>query len=603
MKTLSIRFTTLCATLLLAVSVQAQVVISNVPSTPHPSAMLDVQSTTKGTLITSMTLAQRDAIPTPADGLTIWNTSTGKHNYYDAFLVMWHEVASLSDIPTNFWYSSGNEVYLWPYTNVGIGTYQPDARLHVVGDPANLYYPSYYDYNTGAWGTNTAVFGESITQNDTIDADNIGVAGFAKGSSSNNAEYNIGGFFKSEDNDAYINHGVVAFAEGNSTINLGGHLMAYGDTSNNIAIETYAHGIMSHNTAARLTASGGTNATGASINASGTANVHGIVINAYDGTSNRGVSASAFNYSGTPNNYGIKGNATSYTNLTGKNYGVHGSANGSSGLLGNYGVYGEAIQSGITADNFGVYGAATDPDGAGVYSGYAGWFAGNTHIAGTLSKSGGTFKIDHPQDPANRTLSHSFVESPDMMNIYNGNITTDANGDATIELPAYFESLNKDFRYQLTVIGTFAQAIVGEKVSGNHFKIKTNQPNVEVSWQVMGIRKDAWAEANRVVPEQEKRDTDKGKYLNPEVFGQPKSNGIGYVAPTETPKPAEVEAPKIRNTAPKLAPQPQGTPPHLLQQNKPALDPNRAAKVQQQMEQERKAAEQQQTPQPESPRN
>ena len=43
-----------------------------------------------------------------------------------------------------------------------------------------------------------------------------------------------------------------------------------------------------------------------------------------------------------------------------------------------------------------------------------------------LSKSIGTFKIDHPLDPANKYLSHSFVELPDMMNIYNGNVMTDA---------------------------------------------------------------------------------------------------------------------------------------------------------------------------------
>ena len=56
--------------------------------------------------------------------------------------------------------------------------------------------------------------------------------------------------------------------------------------------------------------------------------------------------------------------------------------------------------------------------------------------------------IDHPLDPANKYLYHSFVESPDMKNIYDGVITTDANGDATVVMPDYFEALNKDFRYQ-----------------------------------------------------------------------------------------------------------------------------------------------------------
>jgi len=85
-----------------------------------------------------------------------------------------------------------------------------------------------------------------------------------------------------------------------------------------------------------------------------------------------------------------------------------------------------------------------------------GFYAGNLTVNGTVSKGGGSFKIDDPLDPANKTLSHSFVESPDMMNIYNGNVVTDRHGRATVELPAYFEALNGDFRYQLTVIGRFA---------------------------------------------------------------------------------------------------------------------------------------------------
>lgn len=160
-------------------------------------------------------------------------------------------------------------------------------------------------------------------------------------------------------------------------------------------------------------------------------------------------------------------------------------------------------------------------------------FAGDLSVTGTLSKGGGTFKIDHPNDPANKYLLHSFVESPDMMNVYNGNITTDANGDAVVELPDYFESLNKDFRYQLTVMGTFAQAIIQEKVNGNTFSIKTSEPNVEVSWQVTGIRKDAWANHNRVVPETEKADWEKGYYLHPEAHNVSTNQGMNHAVRPE----------------------------------------------------------------------
>lgn len=160
--------------------------------------------------------------------------------------------------------------------------------------------------------------------------------------------------------------------------------------------------------------------------------------------------------------------------------------------------------------------------------------SGDLHVAGTLSKAAGAFKIDHPLDPANKYLVHSFVESPDMMNIYNGNITTDATGKATVTLPDYFQALNQEFRYQLTVIGSFAQAIVSKEVNGNTFEVATNQPNVKVSWQVTGVRHDAWAEKNRIPNTVEKDAKDKGKYLNPEVFGKPKSMAIGYTADDAT---------------------------------------------------------------------
>jgi hypothetical protein len=144
---------------------------------------------------------------------------------------------------------------------------------------------------------------------------------------------------------------------------------------------------------------------------------------------------------------------------------------------------------------------------------------GNARITGTLTKGGGSFKIDHPLDPANKYLSHSFVESPDMMNIYNGNVVTNKRGLATIELPDWFEALNRDFRYQLTVIGQFAQAIVVKEVRNHQFTIKTSKPGVKVSWQVTGIRQDAYANAHRITVEEAKPPEEQGHYLHPELFG------------------------------------------------------------------------------------
>jgi hypothetical protein len=148
--------------------------------------------------------------------------------------------------------------------------------------------------------------------------------------------------------------------------------------------------------------------------------------------------------------------------------------------------------------------------------------SGNAYFAGSVSKGGGSFMIDHPLDPANKLLYHSFVESPDMMNIYNGNVELDANGSAWVELPEWFGALNRDYRYQLTPIGAPGPNLyVAQPVENNRFRIAGGEAGMTVSWQVTGIRQDAFAEANRIPVEVEKPAEQRGTYLHPEAFGQP----------------------------------------------------------------------------------
>jgi hypothetical protein len=152
----------------------------------------------------------------------------------------------------------------------------------------------------------------------------------------------------------------------------------------------------------------------------------------------------------------------------------------------------------------------------------------NLHVDGTVSKGGGSFQIDDPLDPANKYLYHSFVESPDMMNIYNGIATLDARGSAWITMPEYFEALNRDFRYQLTSIGRPQPSLyIAQEIFGNRFKITGGKPGGRVSWQVTGIRHDAYADAHRISVEVEKPSGERGRYLHPELFGAPKHLAIG----------------------------------------------------------------------------
>ena len=196
-----------------------------------------------------------------------------------------------------------------------------------------------------------------------------------------------------------------------------------------------------------------------------------------------------------------------------------GGSTGVQGVGGYNGVSGRATQvngNGVVGQaegfaGYGVWGISTD--------GYAGYFSGDVHISGNLSKLGGSFKIDHPLDPANKYLYHSFVESPDMKNIYDGVAVLDASGEAVVVLPDWFEALNRDFRYQLTTIGGFAPVFIAEEIANNQFKIAGGTPGLKVSWQVTGIRQDAWANDHRIPVEEQKPPEEVGTYLYPEGFG------------------------------------------------------------------------------------
>jgi len=256
--------------------------------------------------------------------------------------------------------------------------------------------------------------------------------------------------------------------------------------------------------------------------------------------------------------YGVLGSVNHATSGSAINHGVHGMARDSDA---NYGVSAEARNGlwcyGVKTEasggdwNHGVnayavgglwaYGIYARADSGDPYTA-AGVFSGDVDVNGTLYKSAGSFRIDHPLDPENKYLCHSFVESPDMMNVYNGNVVLDGGGEAWIEMPEWFEALNRDFRYQLTCIGGFAPVHVAEEISGNRFQIAGGEPGMKVSWQVTGIRQDRFAEANRIQVEVDKLPLEAGKYIHPELYGRPREDAVDYV-------PRRPRDPKLRGLA------------------------------------------------------
>ena len=215
------------------------------------------------------------------------------------------------------------------------------------------------------------------------------------------------------------------------------------------------------------------------------------------------------------------GGGTGVYGITGSGTGVSGTGyNGVSGVSpvsnGN-GVVGTADVGGAA---YGVWGLSS--------SGYAGFFTGRVNVTGRFDSPDKHFKIDHPLDPANKYMVHASVESSERMNIYNGMTTLDESGEATVTLPEWFEALNRDFRYQLTSVGAFAPIYIAEKIKDHRFKIAGGQPGMEVSWQVAGVRHDAYANANPMQVEEVKSDLERGFYLHPTLFGQPEEKGLEW---------------------------------------------------------------------------
>jgi hypothetical protein len=158
--------------------------------------------------------------------------------------------------------------------------------------------------------------------------------------------------------------------------------------------------------------------------------------------------------------------------------------------------------------------------------------SGNVSVYGNFSATGTkNFRIDHPLDPENKFLFHASVESSEVLNLYSGNVGLDASGEAIVQLPDWFEAINKDFRYQLTSIGAPGRDLyVAEEVSGGHFKIAGGKAGGKVSWQVSGVRNDAWEKAHPMQIETDKA-ADRGHYLTPELYGAPETARIGHMAP------------------------------------------------------------------------
>jgi hypothetical protein len=197
-------------------------------------------------------------------------------------------------------------------------------------------------------------------------------------------------------------------------------------------------------------------------------------------------------------------------------------------------IVAESSATGVAAETFGSAGGVAALVGKGkvaaLLNGTVG-IEGATSIVGTFVVNGTkAFQIDHPFYPTTKYLTHSCVESDEMLNVYSGVAVLDSRGEAEISLPRWFEALNEDFRYQLTALGAPGPNLhIKQEISENRFAIAGGAGGTRVSWQVAGRRHDAYAKAHPLQVEQDKPSCELGTYGHPTAFGQPAEFASAHV--------------------------------------------------------------------------
>jgi hypothetical protein len=216
--------------------------------------------------------------------------------------------------------------------------------------------------------------------------------------------------------------------------------------------------------------------------------------------------------------------------FTAGSHGVGGTGLILGGGSGDQGGFGLFVEGGVANSNVGGDGIVSlNGNSQTGKPGLAALLGGDVAVSGVLTAGTKDFKIDHPLDPAGKYLYHASVESSEMKNIYDGMVILDAVGEAVVQLPEWFEALNSEFRYQLTAVGGPGPGLyVAREIENNGFRIAGGKPGIKVSWQVTGIRQDAFAKARPLVVEVEKPGRERGYYIHPELYGQPEVKGIEW---------------------------------------------------------------------------
>lgn len=528
-------------------------------TTPDASAMLDVVSTNSGVLVPRLTMAQRDAIASPATSLLIYQTNNTPGFYYNSGTPASPVWVMIGGGAAGEWTDAGD--YLHPNENTS-------AQVWENNDLYGFYYSGLAD-NAGFFESTDA------------SVDNIGVYGGCD----NTDYFGFGGVFSGgytgaqglvapTGSDEYF--GVSGFVDGGTGSNYGIYGQALngannygvvGDVTDDVGFGVYAvnghvsgTGLLArgnNETGAFLTGGSGIAAVGTNIGVYGTASAAGASAIYGDvdladgfGVDGRNVNASGTGIIGVGNNAtanflttgsggafsGADGALASATNATGtgligigNNLGSISTLTNGSGVAGNSNAVGVYGYGDATAGSIGVYGTSDAADGwgtvgivsstninsAGVFGeAYYGVYGTTTDAAngwgvystddlgagGALWVTGAkNFLIDNPENPENEMLRHICIESPEALVVYRGKVKLNSNGEAVVEMPSYFKSLTKedDATVQVTCVGRPFGIGYEWNNDFNSFVVY-GDANREISWMVMADRDDPYMQKHNI---------------------------------------------------------------------------------------------------------